>query len=95
MPARLVVETFTKEGNSDLGEALSFCLDNTGDADAEISFDASGAWAPLPSNSARNFHFMGDRYFGKLYVRFTPALATAEVPQSQKVTLVKTVFFCL
>jgi hypothetical protein len=91
MPAKPRVENIQVDSNSDLTEALSWSISNSGDVDAEIHFDESGASAPLPAKTSMNFDFIGDRYSGKVYVVFEPG---AEATAKKRVTIIKTLFFC-
>lgn len=77
MPAKPTVEVLSADGMVELDEALSFSVANVGDADAEIRFDLTSAYAPLPSSSSVQFEFVGARYEGRLYVRFLQPEAAA------------------
>jgi len=88
--AKPTIEIFTGTGYTELGAALAFSVENCGETDAEMAFEQAGPYAVLPAGSARRFEFVGDRYEGKLYVRF---VTSAEV-QSQAVSVVKITHNC-
>jgi hypothetical protein len=86
---RPVVENLLEDGDSDLDLALHLSIENIGTVDAEISFDASGDWAELPAGMKRELPFVGDRYVGRLHVRFNKADSG-----EQRVTIIKLTHHC-
>ena len=82
-------------GYSELAEALSFALNNTGNVDAEYAFVQAGPYTVLPTASSMHFEFVGARYEGRLFVRFPAPAGGEQLPGANPcVAVVKITHHC-